>query len=605
MVKRLVRRVPDWGWMMLMILALMGVSAIGAYQRMDEPRYLVRPVDNDSWLRLTLVRDWLASGDWYHHAVERSSAPEGGITSPWTRPLDVLIAGLVGLQWDGAPIDTKLLRAALVLPILWAMLGMLGMVRAVRHMNGLSQSGFFMMALIGAMPPLWGYFGTGNADHHAPLCALYIWVAASMLRPSPREGWVAGALLGVMTWLSPEALILAGGIYAWLGLLYAVKGEGLLFLRRMTLGAAGMALLALVVERPPAAWLTPVYDSISIVQVTQLFVCALAAALIGRIPARLQTTAWQRAAGGGLVGGAMLFVLWLLYPLSFYGPYADVDPFIFTHFLPSVSEAKSPLNDHPFYVAGLFLHPMLALASCFLCLRGKGPIARSQALVLLMLIAVPFALCLYQQRWFYYLYPSVALALTPWIAALYEPEHPLVRGRLPALWVVGYSERARVAIRLSVLASLLLTPLLLFLLMPERMPETGAWARCEREAQLAIEHGALEKALGPGPRIVLAPSNVGAHLLFFTPYRIIASNYHREAKALRYMWEADTIEDAEAFRAHLARRQVDALILCPTGGKHYAYRLWAREESPAWLRDVDMGLDEKKRRRLRVMEVVR
>jgi len=79
----------------------------------------IGPTDPDPWLRLTLVRDWLLGGSWYSHAVSHTNTPWGGITSPWTRPLDGIIAGLVHLQPESVELNLRLMRAALMLPFLW------------------------------------------------------------------------------------------------------------------------------------------------------------------------------------------------------------------------------------------------------------------------------------------------------------------------------------------------------------------------------------------------------------------------------------------------------------------------------------------------------
>ena len=79
----------------------------------------IGPADPDPWLRLTLVRDWLLSGDWYNHAVARTNAPIGGVLTPWTRPLDLVIAMLSALQPDTVELSLRLMRAALLLPWIW------------------------------------------------------------------------------------------------------------------------------------------------------------------------------------------------------------------------------------------------------------------------------------------------------------------------------------------------------------------------------------------------------------------------------------------------------------------------------------------------------
>ncbi len=179
----------------------------------------VGPSDPDPWLRLTLVRDWLMGGSWYDHSVSHSNAPWGGITSPWTRPLDVVIATLVRLQPDSVDMNLRLMRAALMLPWIWMMLLIVGVYRLVRLSSAAPSSTLMASVLIAAMPLTWNYFGIGNADHHAPLAVLFIWALHGLLRDAPKRRHIiaSGLLLALQLWVSFEALILIGAIYVWYG----------------------------------------------------------------------------------------------------------------------------------------------------------------------------------------------------------------------------------------------------------------------------------------------------------------------------------------------------------------------------------------------------
>jgi len=86
------------GWVILLVVAgAFGVQAIRAWP--DDASYGREAVMWSHaipipWLRLTLVRDLLRTEQWHDHTVSRSNAPIGGITSPWTRPLDAVIIAL-------------------------------------------------------------------------------------------------------------------------------------------------------------------------------------------------------------------------------------------------------------------------------------------------------------------------------------------------------------------------------------------------------------------------------------------------------------------------------------------------------------------------------
>jgi hypothetical protein len=173
--------------------------------------------DPDSWLRLTLVRDWLMGGDWYSHAVTRSNAPFGGIISPWTRPLDMVIAGLASIQPESVDVTQRVLRASLLLPWIWTLLLLWGIYRVMAH-AGATRPSYWMAALLLICSPLMSnYINLGNADHHGLLAVIFVWVMAGVLQKAPswRTSAISGVLLGVGLWVSVEMLMLIVAVYAW------------------------------------------------------------------------------------------------------------------------------------------------------------------------------------------------------------------------------------------------------------------------------------------------------------------------------------------------------------------------------------------------------
>lgn len=538
--------------------------------------------DPDSWLRLTLVRDWLLSGHWYDHSVIRSNAPFSGSVSPWTRPLDLVIAALTSLQPESVDINLRLMRASLLLPVLWMALLVLGIHRAIRAILPLPAAYAMAGVMIMTLPMLWNYFSLGNADHHAPLAVLFIWAMGGVIRnpTSHRLMVFTGLLVGIQLWVSVESLMLIALIYGWYGLCWLRgddrKMEALAWLSSTT---ALTALLALIIERPAAAWHTPIYDSISIVHVIALTFAALFA--WGLRMTRVRTLA-HRLVYALLGGTVMLMLIALMAPKFFLGPMVDVHAYILSDFLPRISEAN------PFYklslptVLSMLLVPGAALA---LCLRAwLRPVntfyARDMALMLAFFVTGTLLLYLGQQRWSYYLLPLSIVAVAPFLGALFTPEHPLVAKRWPALLLAGLPSGAQAKRRIPVTLAILGLPFILLLLgsepeLPAHAPADGANAAyvsrlqaaqrdsCYRVARTLIRSGELQRLL-PAPSTILAPTDLGTELLFFTNHHIVASNYHREGEGLEYVWRAEKITDAKLLRAHLSQRDVKVLLLCPT-----------------------------------------
>jgi hypothetical protein len=175
-----------------------------------------------------------------------------------------------------------------------------------------------------------------------------------------------------------------------------------------------------------------------------------------------------------------------------------------------------------------------------------------------------------QQRWSYYLLPLAIAIVAPLLGALFTPEHPRVARHWPANYLIGLSPNEQMKRRLPVLLGLILMPL--FFLLTFAMPELITIKKdnlseqresCYQVARQIIRSGELNRVL-PKPTTVLIATDLGAELLFFTPHRIIASNYHREGAGIKYVWDAQKMDNPKALRTHLNQRQVGALLICPT-----------------------------------------
>lgn len=602
MIKRFFQSIPLEVWSLLLILTPLLWRCISRIMLIDVDWHMLRgPADPDPWLRLTLVRDWLMGGGWFDHSVARTNAPYGGITTPWTRPLDLVIAALVKIQPESFSLDARLLRAAAALPVLWVLLLMLGIFRAVRQFPAMpSHTPLLATALTATIPLMWNYFGQGNADHHAPLTALWAWVISYSIQQNPRarDMWVQGALLALMLWISPEALVLIGLVYALHGARWIYTGERIFLLIHLTSATAYGSILALLAERAPGTWLTPIYDSISIVHVLLLVLCAVLVRMFA-----FATTLRGRA--GLAISGAcvLIAIMAATYPLFFKGPMAEVDRYIFTHFLPRIVEAKSIFGKSILYIAAILFLPIMAKCSYSWLLRTRDPVVpRDQALVLLALLLATTALCATQQRWNYYLFPVLAIMLAPIIGSLFTPDH-----RWPSRLLLGVSETRQAIWRVGLIVLLLATPTLLLKNQPRTAtPASRAIDRCEASARALIYSGRLTKTLGNEPLIIYAPTNLGAEILFFTPYRIIASNYHREGKGIRYLWEGLRIDNWDDLHTYLNQRKVNVILTCPDAAAPKTSILLqhkTQEKPPAWLRKIPLKENNNKLYLFRIDEL--
>ncbi len=566
---------------------------------------LVGQVDPDIWLRLTLVREWLMGGDWFSHAVTHTNAPIGGIDSPWTRPLDLVIAALVWLQPESIALDTRLMRAALILPLLWSTLLIAGMLRAVRMLTPMPAAAVMLGLLCVTVPMVWNYFSLGNADHHALLAVLFVWAIGGILNPnpSPRTMLISGILLGLQLWVNVEAFILIGLIYLGYGLNW-LRGE-VTAARHLSILAAGVAAtawIAIIIERGANGWATPIYDSISIAHAFTLSLALIVAIAVTRVRA---TRRRGRLIHGGAIASLALIAIGASYPALFKGPMVGMHPFILSDFLSRISEAE------PFYkmsVLELMSATILPLCALILCLapwirpeRSIYPPALSRTLAYLLVMT----LLLYytQQRWSYYLLPVAMIAIAPFLGALYAPDHADIRSRWPANMLAGLSPAQQAKKRLPITFMLLGAPILLILAdaapnivrvlrnatIPSAINERD---QCYDHARRLIRGGELTRILTT-PTTIFTTTDLGAEILFFTPHRIVASNYHREGAGIQYVWNGQAMTDAAQLRTHLATRGIKALLVCPSpfATKNAIMNQLARgAKPPSWLTPIAVPL---------------
>lgn len=566
MLAHAVRRVPLTVWVLLIALAPILVPTMQALSHLPLGGELPAGMhDPDSWLRLTLAHDWLMGGNWYDHTY-RSNGPLELAISPWTRPMDLVIALLVKLQFMGDDLPTKIVRAALVLPLIWMAGLTLALVTITRRLTAMPHALFMLGVLLVTAPINYNYFSPGNADHHAPLSMLFCWIVALLLHHDVRRSnglFAIGALLALMLWISPEALLIIALVYGWFGMRW-LAGDTLKPLVRVATTTALLAVGAIMIERPPAEWTIRLYDSISIAQAAPLAMVALVAWLLARITSFFWI--WRAVAAAVLLGFTCA-AIYLLDPLFFHGPMAQVHAYIHSGFLPRIHEAKSAFEQPWLKLIGLLIQPVAALYVAFRCATQRnGIIAPAQAAALLYLMVGTLAMYLSQLRWAYYFFPLVPLVLAPFLASWLNPQHRKVDSYWPALRLRRFSERQLTARRIPLMLALLVLPCLCIMgaaLLEKR--STTDISACPLAVRSLLQNGEID-AIGNGKVLtVFAPSDLSSEMMFFTKHRPIAGNYHREGQGLDTLWQAQLSTNLEDFTKALRTRKVGLVIICPDG----------------------------------------
>jgi hypothetical protein len=564
----------------------------------------IGPIDPDSWLRLTLVRQWLTSGDWYNHTVPHANTPFTEPISPWTRPLDVIIAALVKLQPDTVELNLRLMRAALLLPWIWMTLLLGGIFRILRQIAPAPVSYLVAVLFVALNPMVWNYFGLANADHHAPLAVLFMWSIGGILHPSPskRSMVITGMLFGLQLWISMEATILICIVYLRYGLHWSNgKQAAAEYLAVLSSSVAFTSLVALMVERPKEEWFTPIYDANSVVYVTLMTLLAI---LAWQIKLTRATHPFTKMITAIVCSSALIGFFFALFPKAIRGPLTDVTPFVLHDLLPHISEVRPLYTDAPLNIVASCFQPLLVLI--ILLAAWKFPrysLFKSRQVADLAFFSLAlFILFVSQRRWCYYSYPFLALTIAPFLAALFEPEHPVFAGKWPATTMVGLSETSQ-ALRRSPIAFLALgLPVALMHFNSALDKRYGnAEVRLEKDRRngcydqlrIALRSGALIRIHNKESLSILAPTDLGTEILFFTNHRIVASNYHREGDAIEYVWGANTITNKRALREYLEKRGIEMLLICPElehPSNSVLQGIAAGEVPPRWLEPVDISL---------------
>ncbi|HYD19481.1 MAG TPA: hypothetical protein VEF76_13480 [Patescibacteria group bacterium] len=567
-------RFAIWSVFVFALLLLLGLR-LAAVLRWPELSAPLGPVNPDAWLRLAQLRDWLAADNSFSHAVPRTNAPLGGVEIHWTRPLDVFLWGFYGLTPRNAPVDLRLMIAASLYPVVLCLVTAGLLTAATRKLFRHNHVLACTLLLLGATPYLSSYFSPGDADHHGLLSAIWCGIILLLLDLS-RPCWkmlLAGGLLGALIWVSPEGLLLLALVIAMLALetMRRSRSEVKPAAFFLAIGAAVVVTAGVFMETPWKNILARVnYDSLSIVHVYLCWQIALASAGLVAACRRWASISFRMTAGA-VIGLASLLALHRAYPRFFLGPFADADPYIFKNFLPFISEAR-PLLNLPFsQYAPSLLQPVLAmvLAGFAVYQSRSGSLRKLQVLMLAGLLVITLLLTLLQLRWAYYLAPLALIlcgGLLPTLSVAARRFSFAPRRWQPYLWImVIFAYITGTAFAGSKPAG----------------PQQGV--ACMNEIRFVIQTRQLQPLIGDDDTIFYTYEDVGGEMLFFTPYRIIASNYHREADGLRDLKAMREAPDLDSFHGLLKKRQVGALLICPV---YHPALFPPGAKTPGWLEKI-------------------
>lgn len=570
----------DYGWPLLLVFFALVAAAFVARAILNADSVPLF-ADTDDAMRLVTVRDLLNGQNWFDTVQHRLNAPYGAQIH-WSRLVDAPIAGLMLVlqPFAGAATTTVV---GFVWP-LFLLLLLLVLTSLVSHELVGRQGRLAAVALPALSLVTMVEFVPGRIDHHSVqilLCLALLWcILRSLSRPGFAVG--AGLLAATSIAIGIEGIpTLAAGIAA-IGLVWVFRPERADVLRNFGLAFGLGALVQLAIALPPERWFIPACDAISVVYVAAAVGCGLVYVVLSLLPLG-RAHPLLRFALLALGGGLVVLGLGLAYPDCLRGPYSAVDPWLTANWLNQISEA-GPAWDRlfvlPAYVLAVCLPPLLGLIVVgWRVLRGPKQ-GRGAWLIygLFLLFAVLVMLLQIRACRFAGILavPAGAWAIVGLRQHYLRKVTVLSVAGLLAGWL-AFSGLA-IAVTTTAVASV--------------FPSPGQGEAALSKAA-CLQPGAFADLAGMPPERIMAPIDLGSHLLAFTPHSVVAAPYHRNQQGVRdaFAFFNDPISQA---RLILDIRGISLVVICPQlaemrglpGAAPDSFvKLFAAGKLPDWLED--------------------
>jgi asparagine N-glycosylation enzyme membrane subunit Stt3 len=554
-------------------------------------------IDTDGYMRLVRVRLLLEHGAWFDGTIPRSNWPFGEVLH-WTRPLDVLII-LISLPFQPfMTSDAALAVAGALVSPLCHFAACVATAWLVRPLVSGRERFLAMPAMLLQPGPL-GYGTAGRADHHALIFLLFLLALAAWIRvltdqQRAKPAVLAGVLSGVGIWVSPETLLPLALLFLSGALVWLIDGDRILAAnRRFCAGLAAAIAIAIVLERPPAAWFDAAYDQISIAHLTMSLLALAfwwAVSLRPLVPPRSRILL-------ALVGAVVaVAALTLLHPGFARGPWSGVDPSVISVWLSHVHELQPLWPRQPWEWGRLVNHlgpALLVIPATAWWLRREWTDRRRNVWLLLLtslLVYVPLAAA--QRRFSAFAGGVIVILLVEllrrWLARPGNPESSF-RGRL-----------ANVGVVLGLLLGFRIVGVVV-ILVTEGLAETPPSAQvaelprgCDLTSMTRIL--ADPSGLGATPKTVAAYMDFGPEIMYRTPHRVLATPYHRNYQGILGTYRLLTATQLDDARRLASNAEVDLILLCPPADRPYfgsngqgtLYQRLVSGTTPEWIVPIQL-----------------
>jgi len=509
--------------------------------------------DNDDVMRLVEVRDLLGGQGWFDLMQYRLGL-EGGTLMHWSRLIDLPIANLIMLF--SLFMDPVLAEASAL--FVWPLLTTLPVLYALTLGGGIlggTAGRWISLALAFLFVLGINRFQPGSIDHHNVQLGLIATIAACLILPGRSP--IAHALAGVAAALAiaigaettPHIAIVACIVavqWLWLGRDMEAAASAFALAMAASLTAAFFATV------PPAHYGMVVCDALStgfyalgVVGAGTFFVAV--ASVSGRgFPVRL-------AALGG-VGAATIGFTLMIAPHCLGNPLATLDPLLVGMWLNHVTEAQSFVSQvgaEPWTAGGFYLVPVLAMVLCVRRIRqGRNTHAHG---VLLALLAVSWGIALVQVRGAVFSNMLSVIPLAALVAEMRARSNADPKDLRKGLVFAG-TAFAAVPFVWALSGALLSMGV-------NKVTGEEVGSLPGQQENICTDAGAMAMLAREPVGVVAAASNLGAHILRFTPHRAISAPYHRNQGGMLTELHAGMAKPADAVK-FLRGAGVTVLAFC-------------------------------------------
>jgi hypothetical protein len=516
-------------------------------------------MSTDDFMRLAMVRDFLAGQNWFDVTQYRLDPP-AGVAMHWSRLADLPLSGIILAL---APIVGRE-AAELVAIAAWPALLLLPVLALAAHIAGRlggRTAALAAVPLVAVSLPVLVHFRPGGIDHHGLQVLLLLAATAGAIERERHLAIVGGGLAAAASVaIGLEMLPALAALLAAIGLRWVTEGE---MVARATsdfalaFAVATAALFAATV--PTSAWGAPVCDALATPWLAAAGLSGGGLALLAAASPRLKRRP-ARLAAGALTAAAAVAMVSLAFPACLGNPYASLDPRMAELWLASVYEAQSfvaLVRNMPDQVLPFYGAPFVALVLGGVAMFRAKPQERMLLLAPMLVLLALAGVAMWQMR------GAAAANLFAQIVLAASLVRPLG---------TGADRRSRIRLLAAFVG--VSGPVLVL-----AGQAVGAAAKTFDPLRAAVVHegpGTCRSARDVAPLQELPPGRVlsfidlGPLILAQTPHSVLAAPYHRNGAGNTAAIDMLTGDDTVARRT-LAQRRVDYVAICPGAPERIRY----------------------------------